>query len=277
MLTPSNNKNDEKAQAMLNRWWRMKRMLYQQDQEDRPNSTAGVTSITDCDKWRQDIIKEISDKVADIQNAGLGEHKIRALNDEINQLLEEKRRWDKRIRELGGPDYAKLEVKLYDRDGVELPGSGGYKYFGAAKDLPGVRELFYVEPPAAPKRNINDLHQQINYEYYGLMQNGDDYLKPLEDELSATEREESIRVWIQENHDMLSKSIPNFDSKSFEEICRVLQDDSLYEAITQLESLSRPHDMTPAPAASQTAAQEAEALEEKKKMLIEKYLYEIDN
>lgn len=91
MLTPSGKKNDEKAQAMLNRWWRMKRMLYQQEQEERPHSTAECHSITDADKWRQDIIKEIGDKVTEIQNAGLGEHKIRAVNDEINQLLDEKR------------------------------------------------------------------------------------------------------------------------------------------------------------------------------------------
>lgn len=76
---------------MLNRWWRMKRMLYQKPQEDRPTSSKGVNSINDCDKWRQDIIKEICDKVSEIQNAGLGEHKIRSLNDEINQLLDEKR------------------------------------------------------------------------------------------------------------------------------------------------------------------------------------------
>ena len=54
-------------------------------------SSKGVNSINDCDKWRQDIIKEICDKVSEIQNAGLGEHKIRSLNDEINQLLDEKR------------------------------------------------------------------------------------------------------------------------------------------------------------------------------------------
>lgn len=89
--SPSNANKDEKAQAMLNRWWRMKRMLYQKPQEDRPTSSKGVTSINDCDKWRQDIIKEICDKVSEIQNAGLGEHKIRSLNDEINQLLDEKR------------------------------------------------------------------------------------------------------------------------------------------------------------------------------------------
>jgi hypothetical protein len=31
---------------------------------------------------------------------------------------------------------------MIDTDGVELPGAEGYKYFGAAKNLPKVRELF---------------------------------------------------------------------------------------------------------------------------------------
>lgn len=37
--------------------------------------------------------------------AGLGEFKIRDMNDEINKLLREKRHWEYRIRELGGSDY----------------------------------------------------------------------------------------------------------------------------------------------------------------------------
>ena len=32
--------------------------------------------------------------------------------------------------------------KMLDHDGKEVPGNRGYKYFGAARDLPGVRELF---------------------------------------------------------------------------------------------------------------------------------------
>lgn len=255
---------------MLNRWWRMKRMLYQQNQEDRPTTTAGVNSITDCDKWRQDIIKEIGDKVSDIQNAGLGEHKIRALNDEINQLLDEKRRWDKRIRELGGPDYSKLEAKLFDRDGVELPGSGGYKYFGAAKDLPGVRDLFFREPPVAPSRNINDLHKQIDFAYFGLMRGGQDHLKPLEDALSEQERENEVELWIQMNQEMLEKSIPNFHDKTPEEIRDIIRDDSLYEAIEQIEEQARAHEF------EINKSREQEMLESKKRDLIEKYLYQVD-
>ena len=38
--------------------------------------------------------------------AGLGEFRIRDLNDEINKLLREKRHWEDRILELGGTDYA---------------------------------------------------------------------------------------------------------------------------------------------------------------------------
>ena len=34
---------------------------------------------------------------------------------------------------------------MLDSEGKEVPGNRGYKYFGAAKDLPGVRELFEQE------------------------------------------------------------------------------------------------------------------------------------
>lgn len=37
--------------------------------------------------------------------AGLGEFKIRDMNDEINKLIREKGHWEVRIKELGGPDY----------------------------------------------------------------------------------------------------------------------------------------------------------------------------
>ena len=46
------------------------------------------------------MIREISKKVSQIQNAGLGEFRIRDLNDEINKLLREKRHWEARIIEL---------------------------------------------------------------------------------------------------------------------------------------------------------------------------------
>ena len=36
----------------------------------------------------------------------------------------------------------RIAPKQLDREGREVSSNKGYKYFGAAKDLPGVRELF---------------------------------------------------------------------------------------------------------------------------------------
>jgi pre-mRNA-splicing factor ISY1 len=54
--------------------------------------------------------------------------------------MRKKHYWENRIRELGG-DVQKGR-QFYDVEGKELPGAPGYKYYGAAKDLPGIRELF---------------------------------------------------------------------------------------------------------------------------------------
>lgn len=61
--------------------------------------------VSECEQWRSNIVRELVKKVSDIQNATLGEHRIRDLNDEINNLIKEKDKWEERIRELGGPDY----------------------------------------------------------------------------------------------------------------------------------------------------------------------------
>lgn len=67
------------------------------------------------------------------------------------QLIREKTHWERRIVELGGPDYSKVGPKMTDSEGrpvAEAGGRGpGYRYFGAAKQLPGVKELFEKEAP----------------------------------------------------------------------------------------------------------------------------------
>ena len=50
-----------------------------------------------------------------IQNAGLGEFRIRDLNDHINKLLREKKHWENRLRELGGKSYSSKGAKMLDR------------------------------------------------------------------------------------------------------------------------------------------------------------------
>lgn len=157
---------EEKAQSMLNKWWSMQRALYVRDPDAPPPLVSDCNSMKESYRWRETIMKEIGDKVAEIQNAGLGNYRIRAINDEINKLMNHKRMWENRIRELGGPDFKKLEAKFYDRDGIELPGSGGYKYFGAAKDLPGVRELFFKEINPAPEKNLGELYRELDFAYF---------------------------------------------------------------------------------------------------------------
>lgn len=71
---------------------------------------------------RKAILKEVNKSVLIIQNAGLGEHKIRELNDEINKLLKEKSSYELRIKELGGPDYKVSVERMHDDEGDILPG-----------------------------------------------------------------------------------------------------------------------------------------------------------
>ena len=41
------------------------------------------------------------------------------------------------------------------REGKEVPGNRGYKYFGAARDLPGVREMFESDAPKEARIQID--------------------------------------------------------------------------------------------------------------------------
>ncbi|XP_060561898.1 pre-mRNA-splicing factor ISY1 homolog, partial [Ruditapes philippinarum] len=113
---------------------------------------------------------------------GLGEFKLRDINDEINKLLREKGHWEDRIKELDGPDYRKIGPKMLDHEGKEVPGNRGYKYFGAAKDLPGVRELFEQEPPPPPRKTRGELMKDIDADYYGYRDEDDGVIIPLEKE-----------------------------------------------------------------------------------------------
>ena len=117
-------------------------------------------SIADANKWRHELISEITKKISEIKNASIGEHRIREINDEINKLMKTKYHWythslvhqsidthslthsfrDKRIVELGGAEVGRKK-QFYDIEGKELPGQPGYKYYGAAKDLPGTPSL----------------------------------------------------------------------------------------------------------------------------------------
>ena len=88
-----------------------------------------VTSIPSCEKWRGQVLKEISRKVSKIQDPSLSDFMIRDLNDEINKAMREKHMWEVQIRNLGGPNYMRGGGKVYDEEGREIPGGGkGYRW-----------------------------------------------------------------------------------------------------------------------------------------------------
>lgn len=134
-------RNEEKANNLFNKWQTFKTEFHSVGSNRRPLLASECDSLGDAEKWRREIIRNLTKKVALIQNATLGEFKIRDLNDEINKLMKQKHYWEIRIRELGGSDLKKGR-QFFDVEGKELPGQPGYRYYGAAKDLPGVRELF---------------------------------------------------------------------------------------------------------------------------------------
>ena len=184
-------RNEGKAQTMLNRWISIETQMISQSMGKRPKDINSINNVQVCNIWRNQVIKEIAKKVGDIQNASLGEALIRDLNDEINQLFEEKAQWEAKIKKLGGADYKKFEPKTLDAEGYEVPQAGGYRYFGAAKNLPGVAELFVNKPKETGKKSYMDMYKGINLDYYGLVgyeQGSDDDVKKNKEEIEKEEK-----------------------------------------------------------------------------------------
>merc|ERR1719400_1121642 len=69
---------------------------------------------------------------------------------------------------------------MLDREGKEVPGNRGYKYFGAARDLPGVRELFESDAPKEVRKTRAELMKDVDAQYYGFRDGDDGLLVPLE-------------------------------------------------------------------------------------------------
>lgn len=184
---------------MLNRFLAAKQEEKRGPKQKRPYLATECHDLNEADKWRQQILREIGKKVMEIQNAGLGEHRIRDLNDEINKLIREKGHWERRIVEMGGPDYAKAAPKVTDMQGTEvgeISGRGaGYRYFGAAKQLPGVKELFEKEPPKQIRRTRYQMHKSIDPDYYGFRDDEDGLLEKLEAEAEKKLRAEAVAEW----------------------------------------------------------------------------------
>merc|ERR1712071_491502 len=194
-----------------------------------------------------------SKKVTQIQNAGLGEYRIRDLNDEINKLLREKYHWEVQIFNLGGPNYRRI----------------GPRYFGAARELPGVRELFEQDPLPVPKKSRAELMKDVDADYYGYCDDDDGILIPLELEAEKDAVAKAVAEWL------AKKESGDLDSEKNEEeniyVCHQYKDESnLGESDEEMET-EAPRFVAHVAVPSQKEVEEA-ILRRKKHELLEKYV-----
>ncbi|KAH1119577.1 hypothetical protein GYH30_048100 [Glycine max] len=68
----------------------------------------------------------------------------------------------------------------------------GYRYFEAAKKLPGVKELFEKPPDLCKRRTLYDIYKWIDASYYGYRDEEDGVLERLEGPRER-EKEEGVR------------------------------------------------------------------------------------
>lgn len=185
-------RNEEKAKSILNRWWALKSGTAQTKESvaakkrlRRPQNPFRCSVLADAEAFRLELIKDIGRKVTEIQNSELPEGVLRELNDEINRMTAQLRAWDTRILQLNGTNHfaASQGESAWVDKGEVVPGSKStrYRYYGAAKDLPGIKELFarpssftMQEARHMSKAQRRDLLQNLDASYFGWGQDDED-------------------------------------------------------------------------------------------------------
>lgn len=215
-------RNEEKALTLFSKWQTFKRDFHADKNNRRPLLDSECESLTDAEKFRRDVVSSITKKVSSIRNAGLGEPRIRELNDEINKLMRKKFFWEKKIRELGGT--ISTGKQFYDVDGKELPGAPGYKYYGAAKDLPGIRELFAAQEEqdqaqqrrTANKRTRAELYKHVTPDYYGFRDDDGGEVVAMDEDQPVSKQHHSLaELELKKEHELV-RSVPRYVPSSTE-------------------------------------------------------------
>ncbi|KAK3718173.1 NineTeen Complex (NTC) component [Vermiconidia calcicola] len=175
--TPNMARNAEKAQSMLFRFRAQQASdlgILDINKTRRPKAISQQEHIPTCERWRGQVLKEIGRKFTKVSDPALSDYQIRDVNDELNKLFREKWQWEMRIRELGGPNYMRGGGRMVDEEGRTIEGGGkGYRYFGRAKELPGVKEMFEAakqKPEEEHKKGgegMADLRSRVDAGYYG--------------------------------------------------------------------------------------------------------------
>eukprot|EP00842_Homolaphlyctis_polyrhiza_P001519 jgi/Hompol1/2368/HPOL_005969-RA len=210
-------RNEEKSQSMLYRFREAQRIerggtpLF----DKRPNNPNFVKSLKDAERWRRELIREISRKIDHINDSGLSDFQVRDLNDEINNMMRDKRRWEYRIKELGGTDFSRRPGAV-DVMGKTVPGTKGYRYFGRAKELPGVKELFQQAAIEQAKVAPEDMWHHVDGDYFGYRDEDDGLLLEYEQAQEDAAKQEIIARFgesMSENLDLESLPLPKLPTQ----------------------------------------------------------------
>ncbi|KAL0225367.1 hypothetical protein RCL1_003279 [Eukaryota sp. TZLM3-RCL] len=170
-------RNSEKALSMMNKWVAMKtqeQYLRSVKETTRPENINSVKTISDAQKWRQYVIADIAKKIVKVQRLSLTEPDATSLNNDINDLIQEQRQWEQRIKTLGGPDYS--QVSRTTLQSATYCQQDGKYYFGVAKKyMPQPQPTLQVTSDY-DKRSKNELVKIADPFYYGFLDETDELL-----------------------------------------------------------------------------------------------------
>ena len=243
-------RNEEKALTLFSKWQSFKTGQSVLGSK-KTTISSECNNINDAERIRREIVRDITKQIALISNnASLGEHRIREINDDINKKMKSKHYWDIKIRELGGVDAKKVR-NFYDIEGKELPGVPGYKYYGLAKELPGIRELFAEEEDMIKERkkirSRADMYKNITPDYYGY-RDDDDGILILKEKIQEKQLISSANKEHTDKRKKIMTSIQNGDVASLtqDDLAMIEEDDedNQYILLSSLENIQKKNNNT---------------------------------
>lgn len=149
---------------MLNRYLREQRGGTTDDRRRRPAIASSCNDVRAATRWRLDVERDIRQRVSEIQNPAVGDERARELNDTINKLLRERGHWDRQVVALGGRATRGLQHDA-------AFSHGGYMYFGAARNLPEVKEVLekaQAQVETQVRESVAELRARLDHRYYGV-------------------------------------------------------------------------------------------------------------
>ncbi|KAF9600294.1 hypothetical protein IFM89_005880 [Coptis chinensis] len=99
------------------------------------------------------------------------------------------------IKEVWDVLQAGSNARVVGSNNVNEHSSQSHWYFGAAKKLPGVRELFEKPPELRKRRSRYDIFKRIDMSYYGYRDDEDGILGKLEGPAEAEMRAAAVKEW----------------------------------------------------------------------------------